>query len=107
MAAATRAHHQEGNARHQARAELIRLERAITVTPSRIAGGSGAHVVATGFLPMHPVRICNRYVAKVRASAAGTVSYLIRPSKLHLSAGRHRITITGMLLTAMAAFRTR
>ena len=108
LVAATRAHHQEGNARHQAQAELIRLERAITVTPSRIAKGSSAHVVATGFLPLHPVRIYigNRFAAKVRASAAGTVSYVIRPSKLHLSAGRHRITITGMLISATAAFRT-
>ena len=107
LVAATRAHHQEGNARHQAQAELIRLERAITVTPSRIGRGSSARVVATGFLPMHPVRIYigSRYLAKVRASAAGTVSYLIRPSKLHLTAGRHRITITGMLLSATAAFR--
>ena len=107
LVAATRAHHQEGNARHQAQAELIRLERAITVAPSRIGRGSSARVVATGFLPMHPVRIYigSRYLAKVRASAAGTVSYLIRPSKLHLTAGRHRITITGMLLSATAAFR--
>jgi subtilase family serine protease len=108
LVAATRADHQEGNARHQARAELIRLERAITVTPARIARGSSAHVVATGFLPMHLVRIYigDRYVAKVRASAAGIVSYILKPSTMHLGAGRHRITITGMLLTAMAGFRT-
>jgi hypothetical protein len=108
LVAATRPHQQEGNARHQAQAELIRLERAITVTPSRIASGSSAHVVATGFLPLHPVRIYigSRFVAKVRASAAGTVSYLVKPSKLHLRAGRHLIKITGMLVTGTATFRT-
>jgi hypothetical protein len=57
---------------------------------------------------MHLVRIYigDRYVAKVRASAAGIVSYILKPSTMHLGAGRHRITITGMLLTAMAGFRT-
>jgi hypothetical protein len=43
---------------------------------------------------------------KLRASALGSVSYLISPSLLKLAAGRHVITQTSMLLTETARFRS-
>ncbi len=101
LVAATRAAHDESAARAQARADLRRLGRALTVTPASVKHGATARLVATGFLPGHPVRIYvdGRHVATRRANGVGTVSYVISPSRLGLAAGRHAVTMTSMLLT--------
>jgi subtilase family serine protease len=109
LVAATKAGHEEAAARAQARAELARLGRALSVTPASIKRGGTARLVATGFLPGHPVRIYvdGRSVAARRASRAGTVSYVISPSRLGLAAGRHAVTLTSMLLTERRDFVSR
>ena len=109
LVAATKAGHQEAAARAQARAALARLGRALTVTPATITRGATARLVATGFLPGHPVRIYvdGRYVAARRASRAGIVSYVISPSRLSLGPGRHAVTLTSMLLTEHREFLSR
>jgi hypothetical protein len=108
LVAATKADHQESAARAQARAGLVRLEHAITLTSSSIAAGKTARLVATGFLPLHPVRlyIDGHYVTTVAAGGNGTVSYVIRPARLHLRAGLHSVALTSMLLPERHKFRT-
>jgi hypothetical protein len=109
LVAATRAAHQESSARSQARADLAGLGRALTVTPASVRPGATARLVATGFLPGHPVRIYidGRYVATRRANGSGAVSYVISPSRLGLAAGRHAVTLTSMLLTERRGFVSR
>jgi hypothetical protein len=109
LVAATRAGHEEAAARAQAWAALARLGRALSVTPASITSGATARLVATGFLPGHPVRIYvdGRSVATIRASHAGIVSYVISPSRLGLAAGRHVVTLTSMLLTERRGFISR
>ncbi len=106
LVAATKAGHEESAARAHARADLARLGRALTVTPDSIKRGATARLVATGFLPGHPVRIYadGRYVATRHASAAGIISYVISPSRLGLAAARHTVTLTSMLLTERRGF---
>jgi hypothetical protein len=105
LVAATRADHQEAAARAQARADLARLERAITVTPSTIGRRGSAALTGSGFLPLHPVRIYldGRYVATTRATGAGTVHYLIMAATPGLRPGRQTVTLTSMLLTEHGA----
>ncbi len=109
LVAATSADHQESVAREQARAGLTRLEKAASVTPSTVPRDGTAKLIATGFLPLHPVRIYvdGRYVATRHASDAGTVRYLISTSQLGLRPGRHTVTLIGMLLTEHRAFVSR
>jgi hypothetical protein len=109
LVAATRAAHEESAARAQARADLARLGKALTVTPASITRGATARLVATGFLPGHPVRIYvdGRYVATRQAGRAGVVSYVLSPSRLGLAAGRHVVTLTSMLLTERRGFVSR
>jgi hypothetical protein len=109
LVAATRAAHQESSARAQARADLARLRRALTVTPASVSRGATTRLVATGFLPGHPVRIYidGRYVATRHANGSGMVSYVISPSRLGLATGRHAVTLTSMLLTERRGFVSR
>jgi hypothetical protein len=108
LVAATRADHQESAARHQAHADLVRLEHAIRLTSSAIAAGRTAKLIATGFLPLHPVRVYidGHYVATRLASGNGTVTYAISPARLHLRGGQHSAALAGMLLTERCKFRT-
>jgi hypothetical protein len=109
LVAATKADHDESAARAQARADLARLRRALTVTPATIKRGASAQLVATGFLPGHPVRIYvdGRYAATRHADGVGTVNYVISPSLLSLAPGRHDVTLTSMLLTELRSFVSR
>lgn len=109
LVAATKAGHEEAAARAQARAELARLGSALSVTPASIKRGATARLVATGFLPGHPVRIFvdGRYIATRRAGRAGVVSYAISLSRLGLAAGRHSAALSSMLLTERRIFIVR
>jgi hypothetical protein len=106
LVAATRSLADESAARLQALHELIRLEHQIRLSSYRVGATGSTRMTASGFLPEHPVRlyIDNRLIAKLKANGTGTVSFVIRPSSLHLTAGRHTIELTSMLLTQRQAF---
>jgi len=108
MVAATEALHQDRVVRHRAAAALNQLEHHIQLSPSDIRAGHTGHLVAGGFLPLHPVTlyIDNRKIIVLHASTHGSVSYLIDPAMLGLPAGRHALKLVGMLLTASRTFRS-
>ena len=109
LVSATRSAHQDAGVRAVARAELSALQRrGIRLSVSRIPPAGTARLAGRDFLPGHPVRlrIDGKLVANLRASALGSVTYLIDPSLLKLAAGRHVITLTSMLLTETARFRS-
>ena len=106
LVAATRAENQESAARHQAAAELSRLEHSIELSPATIPAGQKAYLLAPGFLPLHPVELSidNVEVAALTASTSGYVTYMIDPARLGLAAGRHVLTLKSMLFTATRTF---
>jgi hypothetical protein len=106
LVAATRAAKQESSARHQAAAELSRIEHAIKLFPGVIPAGHAAYLVARGFLPGHPVRlyIDNVPIRTLTASAFGYVTDTIIPSNLKLPAGKHVLQLRSMLFTATRSF---
>jgi subtilase family serine protease len=105
LVAATEAEHQDRAVRHRASAELRRLEHAVRL-PAVIGAHDTAQVRASGFLPLHPVILFvdDRRIAILRASTRGSVSYLVDPAALGLTAGRHTLRLAGMLLTASRRF---
>ncbi|MGO9504901.1 MAG: hypothetical protein ACLPUO_25790 [Streptosporangiaceae bacterium] len=109
LVAATRADHQERAARRRAAAALARLEHSIRLFRKVIGSGQSATMTDGGYLPRHPVGLLidGRRIVILHASTHGSVSYTINPAALHLAAGRHTLTLTSMLLTATAGFRTR
>ena len=109
LVSATRSAHQDAGVRAVARAELSALQRrGIRLSASRIPSGGSSRLVGRDFLPGHPVRlrIDGQFVVTLRASARGSVTYMIDPSLLKLAAGQHLITLTSMLLTETASFRS-
>lgn len=108
LVAATRAAHQEGAARRQARDALAALGRGVRLTPSVIAKGGTAYLTAGGFLPGHPVRLAvdGKAVATLTAGDLGTVTFMIDPAALRLAAGRHKVTLGSLLLTKTGTFRS-
>jgi hypothetical protein len=106
LVAATRQGNQESAARHQAAAELLRLEHSIQLSPGNIPAGHSAYLLDTGFLPGHPVGlyIDNIAIARLTASPSGYVAYMINPSKLKLPAGTHLLELRSMLITATRSF---
>jgi len=108
LVAATRAAHQDRAVRASAAAELRRLEHRVRLSTSDIRPGQTARLSAGGFLPLHPVTLLidHHMITILHASARGSVSYLIDPSALGLPAGRHTLTLVGMLLTARKGFRS-
>jgi subtilase family serine protease len=108
LVAATKAADQDAAVRQQALGELSRLEHAVTLSPDRIGKGGVSYLLAPGFLPGHPVwlTIDGHQVAKLTAGNLGTVTYMIDPSALHLSAGWHAVRLTSMLLTETGTFRS-
>ncbi len=106
LVAATRSMGEESAARLQALHELIRLEHQIRLSADRVSAAGSIRMTASGFLPEHPVRlyIDSRLVAKLKANGAGTVSFVIEPSSLHLAAGPHVIELTSMLLAQRQGF---
>jgi hypothetical protein len=106
---ATRAAHEDVAVRAQARHDLSALEhRNISLTVHNIGAGGTSTMTATDFLPGHPVvlHIDGKMIATLTASSTGVVTYVINPSALGLSAGRHVIKLTSMLLTETARFRS-
>jgi subtilase family serine protease len=106
LAAATTASHQEQAARAQALAALTGLQHSIRLSATHIVPGGSSYLLASSFLPGHPVSfaIDGHTVATLTANAVGDVTYMIDPSLLKLSPGEHTATLSGMLLTETAAF---
>jgi hypothetical protein len=107
LVAATRADGEEAGARGQARHDLNVLEHQIALPAGSTAVSGSARMTAGGFLPEHPVRLLidGRFVRTLKASAAGVVSYVIRPGRLGLAAGPRTIALTSMLITQTRSFR--
>jgi hypothetical protein len=105
LAAATAASHQEHAARAQAQAALTGLRHSVKLSATHIGPGGSSYLLASNFLPGHPVTfaIDGHTVATLTANALGDVSYMIDPSLLKLSPGRHSVSLSGMLLTETAA----
>jgi hypothetical protein len=108
LVAATVAGHQDRAVRRQAAAALTRLEHRIRLSRGHIGPGQTARLSAGGFLPRHPVTLLigGRRIRVLHASTGGSVSYLTNPAALGLPAGRHRLRLVSMLLTASREFRT-
>jgi subtilase family serine protease len=106
LAAATAASHQEQAARAQALAELTGLQHSVQLSATHIGPGGSSYLLAPNFLPGHPVNfaIDGHTVAKLTANALGDLTYMIDPSLLKLSPGKHTVSLTGMLLTETATF---
>jgi hypothetical protein len=106
LVAATRAEDQESSARHQAAAELSRIEHGIQLSPGVIPAGHAAYLFAQGFLPGHPVRlyIDNVLIRTLTTSTLGHVTATIIPSNLHLPPGQHVLAVKSMLFTATRKF---
>ena len=106
LVAATRANGQESAARHQASAALSQLEHSIQLSPGVIPAGHSAYLLATGFLPRHPVELSidNVTVAGLTASTSGYVTYMIDPAMLKLPPGTHTLELKSMLITATRTF---
>ncbi|HEX3790764.1 MAG TPA: S53 family peptidase [Pseudonocardiaceae bacterium] len=108
LVAASRAQNGPNSEREQAAAALSRLQHGIQLTTTNIRAGSQAYLSAGGFLPQHPVvlNIDGRPVATLTANTLGAVSYNVDPSVLTLPPGSHTVSLTSMLLTQTAKFRS-
>ncbi len=106
LAAATAASHQDQAVRAQALAALTGLQRSIQLSAGHIGPGGSSYLLASNFLPGHPVdfAIDGHTVATLTANTLGDVTYMIDPSLLKLSPGQHTISLSGMLLTETASF---
>ena len=104
LAAATAASRQDRAIRAQARAALTGLRHSVRLSAGRIPAGGTCYLLASNFLPGHPVdfAIDGRTVATLTANALGDVTYMIKPSLLNLAPGPHTVTLSGMLLTETA-----
>jgi subtilase family serine protease len=108
LAAATAASHLDQAARAQARAQLTGLRRSARLSAGHIPAGGTSYLLAPNFLPGHPVdfAIDGHTVATLTANSLGDVTYMIDPSVLNLTPGKHTITLSGMLLTETATLTT-
>jgi len=106
LVAATAASHQDQAVRAQALAGLTGLQHSAQLSASHIGPGGTSYLLAPNFMPGHPVdfAIDGHTVATLTANPLGDVTYMIDPSLLKLSPGKHAVTLTGMLLTETASF---
>jgi subtilase family serine protease len=106
LAAATRANHEDMAVRKQAQAQLGGLEHSTRLSVTDIPKGGTSYLLGTGFLPNHPVTftIDGKNIATLTADTLGDVTYMIDPSMLGLSPGKHTAQLSGMLLTTTTSF---
>jgi subtilase family serine protease len=106
LVAATRAAHQDRGIRRQASRQLTGLEHSTTLSVTSIPKGGYSYLLGTGFLPLHPVTftIDGKTIATLHANTLGDVTYMISPSLLKLSAGKHTVQLSGMVLTTTVSF---
>jgi subtilase family serine protease len=109
LVAADRAQNDRDSMRRQAADALSALQHSIQLTSTDVRPGGSTYVLASGFLPQHPVTLAidGHTVATLTANTLGSVTYLADPALLGLSAGHHTLTLASMLLTKTAGFRTR
>lgn len=81
----------------QAAAELAKLEHGARLTAADM-------LTASGFLPKHPVTVAvdGRTLTTLTADTSGTVASTLDLASVR--AGRHTLTLTGMLLTQQVTF---
>jgi subtilase family serine protease len=108
LAAATRASHEDMAVRKQARARLGGLEHSTRLSVTDIPKGGTSYLLGTHFLPNHPVKftIDGKKIATLTANTLGDVTYMIDPSTLGLSPGKHTARLSGMVLTTTTSFRS-
>ncbi|MGH9170519.1 MAG: S53 family peptidase [Acidimicrobiales bacterium] len=108
LVAATKAAQQEKPARAEAAADLAELRHDITLSPNNVAAGGVSYLLASGFLPGHPVKLMigGTAVATLTATALGTVAYMIDPALLKLASGAHLVTLHSMLVNVTASFKS-
>ena len=108
LAAATAATHQDQAIRAQALAQLTGLQHSVRLSAGHVGPGGTSYLLASNFLPGHPVdfAIDGHTVATLTANTLGDITYMIDPSLLKLAPGRHKITLTGMLLTETITLTT-
>jgi subtilase family serine protease len=108
LVAATKASHQDKAVRKQALTALTGLQHSMQLSATRVPAGGTSYLLGGGFLPSHPVKLAidGKAVATLTANTLGVVTYMIDPARLKLPAGRHTVTLTGMLLTQTAHFRS-
>jgi len=105
LVAATRSSHGEAAARRQAGSQLGALERAVELSPRKVAPNGESYLLAGGFLPDYPVQLVidGHRVATLKANTLGDVTYMIDAARLHLSGGSHQVSLHSMLITKSAA----
>ena len=108
LAAAVAASHQDQAIRAQAQAQLTGLRHSVQLSAGHIPAGGVSYLLASNFLPGHPVdfAIDGHAVATLTANTLGDVTYMIDPSLLGLARGHHTVTLKGMLLTETATLTT-
>jgi subtilase family serine protease len=106
LAAATRASHEDQAVRKQAQAQLGVLEHSTRLSVTDIPKGGRSYLLGTGFLPGHPVTftIDGKKIATLTANTLGDITYMIDPSVLGLSPGKHTARLSGMVLTTTTSF---
>ncbi|HEY4021447.1 MAG TPA: S53 family peptidase [Pseudonocardiaceae bacterium] len=99
LVAAVRAQHAPDIPAQQAAAALAKLRDAIHLDKSN-------RLIATGFLPGHPVHLTvnGQQIATVTADGSGDISYPFNPAALHLPPGKHVLTAHSMLLDEQLSF---
>jgi subtilase family serine protease len=106
LVAAVRSQRPGDSPQRQAADQLARLQHGIQLTSSHVPSGGSTYLLASGFLPGHPVvfSIDNTKIATLTASPLGAVSYNIEPTLLKLAGGRHTVTLGSMLITMTGSF---
>ncbi|MFJ6214244.1 Ig-like domain-containing protein [Streptomyces sp. NPDC092296] len=85
----------------KAQAAQRELEDTLTLSPSTTVLPDGmVNITSTGFLPDHPVKLTldGNPLATVTADTSGNFSYAFTPNGKGLSAGKHTVAVTSMLL---------
>jgi subtilase family serine protease len=109
LVSAVRAQHGSSSPKAQAAATLARLRHGVQLTSASIPSGGTSYLLASGFLPQHPVTLSidGKAVATLAANTLGAITYNIDPAMLALAAGGHTVALHSMLLDQTASFRTR
>jgi hypothetical protein len=94
----------------QAAEALQGLRDTLALTPTdRVAPTQPLDVTSTGFLPDHPVTLSvdGTPLATVTADTSGNITYAFTPAGKKLTAGKHTLSVTSMLLDQQRTFTVR
>lgn len=106
LVAAVRAQWPGDSPSRQAAEALDRLRHSAQLTSTHVPSGGSTYLLASGFLPNHPVTLTidKTTIATLIASPLGEVSDNIDPAALKLPGGRHTVTLGSMLIDQTASF---